>query len=257
MERQEIRFGFKETTKKDADGKVVNNEKGEPIKIPAHPPAIFPVPQLTLNRGPDKEENGKIIPTFLPVSDDLKAIMNSGDDKLISLCLEAINEVILKHAKIQLDDAIREGKNVWPKFEKQKDKDGKEVEIQVEPADNSWIDYDKLDLAYISKLPPATRGAQGIPEESWEAFAKDYKEIIVHHGKTPAQAEAGAKHFLNKFAIIRLNKPLLANMQKNLHLWYANSELKEDSNISKIYENLASKLETLLQADEDAIQASV
>lgn len=260
MQNQSIRFGFKETTKKDpVTGKIVKDEKGEPIKVPAHPPVVIDVPQFSLDiigeTEADEKGNGGGQPIYGATSQDLENIILSGDQKQINLILEAMNEVRLSHVKNQLDDAIRENKNVWPETEIVKDANGKEVEVIKAPADTSWLDLSKIEWSYIAALPPKQRGARGIPEETWEAFAKDYKAVIVEHGKTEEQAEAASKHFLNKFSIVRNNKKLLAALDRNLQLWYNGTTKQQE--FQEVYQNLQEKLNNLLAADEDVLVASV
>lgn len=252
METQEVRFGFKAKQKTDANGNPVKDEKGKVVMIPAPPAVMVPVPLFSLDPGPADEKGN---PTYLASSQDLQAILDSGDMKQVNLLLDAANEIKLKHVKLQLDEAIQENKDVWPKIRKDKDANGKEIEVIDQPADLSWLSLDKIDWKAIADLPPAQRGARGIPEEIWNAFAEDYKAVIVQHGKTAEQAEAAAKHFLNKFSIVRGNKKVLQALDRNLEIWIANTEKVDE--FTEVYQNLRQKLNTLINADEDVIVATV
>jgi hypothetical protein len=256
MENQSVRFGFKSKQKMDANNKPVKDEKGQVVMIPAPNPVVVDLPLFVLDVV-GQDEAGK--PIYGASSADIASLLESGDVKQIQTLLDAANEVIINHAKLQLDDALRENKDVWPKIEKQTVKiDGKdqEVEVEVEPADLSWLDFKKLDWSYIAALPPKQKGARGIPEETWNAFAEDYKTVVMEHGgKTEEQAEAASKHFLNKFAIVRSNKKLLQALDRNLTLWAANT--KKADELAEVQQNLQKKLNELLAADEDVLIASV
>lgn len=234
MEMQEVKFGFKETTKRipDVTGKLVpaKDEKGNEIKIPAPKSVSLSIPQFS-------------------TKEDLLAIANSEDEKQVKLAVEALNAVILAQVKEQIEDARKEEADLWTG---QEEDDKGNI---TKSADGSFLDMAKLEWSYIAALPPGTRGAQAIPEEEWNDFAADYKTVIVHHGKTSDQAEAGAKLLLKKFAPVKMNKKVVGALKENLLVWYANSS--EASRFQKIYENLLGKANTLMQADEEAIVAAV
>lgn len=236
MNLQPVRFGFKETKKKDAAGNIVKDAKGEDVRIPAPEALTLSIPQFS-------------------TAEDLMAIAQSGDEKQIKLALEGMNAIIIGQAKAQVDEARTEGKAMWPVFSTSKDANGKDVQTLESEADLSWLDVGKLDWGYIAALPPSVRGGGGIPEETWEAFSADYQAVIIHHGKNENQAKMAANIFLKKFAPVKGNKPLLQALQHNLELWFGNTSQGEQ--LQEVYKSLATKLNTLLQADEDAIVASV
>ena len=193
------------------------------------------------NDEPVKDENGKVkklpadppitikVPQFENAADALE-IFTKNDEKEVKLALDALNEMLLSNAKAQIDEdrvAARE----------------------------KGIDPEKLSWTFIANLPPATRKGTAIPDEVWDAFAKDYIETIVHHGKTQAQAEMGAKFLVRKMYPVKDNKRVVEGLQKNLQIWYANTPSAED--FQAVYENLMSRANTLLAADIDVLAAAV
>ena len=184
----DIKFGFKETDKKDENDKKVIGEDGKVVKVPA-PEAIEgkPVPQLELT--------------------DVQEILNKGDQKEIKLLLEALNAKILEACKDQI---------------------GEDGETSREKIRADGFNLEQLSWNYIANIPPGVRGGAGIAKEVWDAFKEDYIGVMLHHGKTAEKAELGAKLLLQKLQPIKLNKKALSGLQQNLFVWQANTKNGED-----------------------------
>jgi hypothetical protein len=168
--------------------------------------------------------------------DDVVALINGeGQDddtkaKVRGLILEALNNVIIEQAR----DAVND---------------------DTEGVREKGIPADSVDFTKIALMPPAQRRGSAIPDEVWEAFIADYTEVMQHHGKTKEKAEMGAKLLSKKFQAVKGNKKVIAALKDNLSTWFANSEKAEE--FQQVYETLATKADTLLAADEEALLAAV
>jgi hypothetical protein len=223
------KFYFKSKKEKDDNGNVVmvkevkevKNKEGVVVEV---------------------RETGKMIEKIIPAPEpieveiplltleDVVAILNGGDEKEIKLILEACNNIILEQARDQVNDPdanVRE----------------------------NGLNTEALSWKTIAYLPPATRKGSAIPDETWEAFEKDYVSVMVHHGKTEEKAKMGAKLLVKRYQPVKTNKKVIKALKENLSTWFANSEKAED--FADVYETLAQKADTLLEADEDAILAAV
>lgn len=101
----------------------------------------------------------------------------------------------------------------------------------------------------IANQPREDRRASTIDTETWEAFAKDYQEVMP--GVTAKSAEAVANAtivFLKKFSIVKTNKDVLAKLKEQLGLYMEHSKNAEQ--FSEIIELLLKKVDTYLGADD-------
>jgi hypothetical protein len=109
---------------------------------------------------------------------------------------------------------------------------------------------------FIANIPPKERRGGGIPKETWEAFAKDYVEVMpAVTGKTAEQVGNAGKIFLNKFSAVKTNKPVLKVLKDQLALYAANTPNAET--FVDCIEFLGNKVDTLLAADEAALLANL
>lgn len=168
--------------------------------------------------------------------DDVAALINleGADDatktKVHALIVEALNDVILG----QVRDAVGN---------------------DVEAARDGKLPADTYDFVKIAILPPAERRGSGIADEIWDGFMADYVEVMQHHGKTKEKAEMGAKLLRQRFSAVKGNKNLIGALKQNLSTWYANTEKGED--FQTVYELLATKADSYLATDEEALLAAV
>lgn len=212
-------------------------------------PQTPPVPQKTkfffksrkeVQKQPDGTEKEVTLPKPETVELDLNssmidlpkliAILQSNDEKQISLVLESVNSQILAQARSLVDE-------------------------DPEKARKDGIDLTQLSWEFIANIPPATRRGGGIADEVWEAFILDYTGVMQHHGKTKEKAETGAKLLSRRFAPVKDQKKIIKALQENLMVWYTNTAKAED--FQQVYETLMSKADTLLARDEDALMAAI
>jgi hypothetical protein len=214
------KFFFKKRKEKDATGAVVM------------------VNEVDKDGKPTGKMVEKVIPAAEPVDIEIPLltlsgvaeILNGGDEKQSKLIVEAVNNVILEQAR----DAVNNN---------------------PEEVRKNGIDATTLTWAHIANLPPAQRKGPGISEETWEAFKADYISVMQHHGKTKEKAETGAKLLAARFQPVKLNKTVVRALKDNLSTWFANTASAEE--FQDVYESLASKADTLLEQDEDALAAAV
>ena len=88
-----------------------------------------------------------------------------------------------------------------------------------------------------------------IAAETWEAFAKEYLEIMpALTGKTPDQLGNAIQVYLKKFAIVKTNKPVLSKLRDQLTIFVENTKNGED--FADIIELLQGKLELYLNSND-------
>ncbi len=108
---------------------------------------------------------------------------------------------------------------------------------------------DQLSWDFISKLPKAQRGT-GIAKEIWEAFIKDYVEVMPAAANKELEAIGKqAKIIANKFAMSKTNRPVLEYMIGMLAIYADNSERAEE--FVQCQDFLLSKIESFLNFTEE------
>jgi len=112
--------------------------------------------------------------------------------------------------------------------------------------------YDQCNWEAIANMPEAEKRGRGIAKEIWEAFAKDYMAIMpAITGKTPEQIALAAKLFLNKYAAVKTQKPIIGKLKEQLAIYANNSNNAE--NFEDCIKFFDEKAEALLLADEQAL----
>jgi hypothetical protein len=107
--------------------------------------------------------------------------------------------------------------------------------------------FDQVGWHAIATAPRAERAK--IADEVWEAFAKDYIEIMPGlTNKTLDNVTNATQVYLKKFAQVKTNKPILKKLQEQLTIYVDNSKKVED--FSEILELLIGKLDTYLKAND-------
>lgn len=219
--RTRTRFFFKKTKKKDVNGNVVQQEvKDEKTGKISMQDVEIPAP-------PAVELDLKLLDLAGIVN-----IINSQDEKQHKLLIEAANNIILEQAKEQVNQ-------------------------DLDSARTNGLDDEELTWAAIAALPPSQRKGAAIADEVWEAFQKDYVAVMVQHGKDEKAAQTGAKLLSKKYAAVKTNKKLVEKLKGNLSVWFTNTTEANQETFKEVYEMLASKAETLLEADEDALLKSI
>ena len=88
-----------------------------------------------------------------------------------------------------------------------------------------------------------------ISAETWEAFAKEYLEIMpALTNKSPEQLGNAIQVYLKKFAIIKTNKKVLEKLKEQLTIFVENTKNGED--FADILELLQGKLELYLNSND-------
>jgi hypothetical protein len=191
----ETKFNFKARKITDSEGKEIGKTKKQPsllINLP-QPTAMEAAEFLMLEDATD--EKGAVVV-----------------NKVKSLILDAIQEIVRNQAKNQLDDLI--------------DSFGADETLTVSAES---IDYDKLSLDYIANLPPAQRGARAIPDEDWESFFADYLQVMVAATGKP---EAKIKNHLDLFkkpTRVKNNKDALNVLVEQIDVYLTASQAVEDT----------------------------
>ena len=172
-----------------------------------------------------KDENGKEIgkakkqPSLIvnlpqPTKKTIVQVLESDDpahSKLQALFMGTIYGIVRDQGKAQLDEVI----------------DGFGMEDRTVTADN--LDYDKLDLIYISNLEPAQRGARAISEEEWNAFFEDYTNVMVQATGKPLEKIKNHIDLFRKPTRIRNAKDMLQVLVQQLDIYLTKSGQLEDT----------------------------
>ncbi len=177
-----------------------------------------------------KDDLGNKRPTVelklpVPSVEGLIAIMNTGG-KQLDLLLSAAADVIIAQARSILNDN--------------------------ESMIGENFPFEQCSWSAIANMPESEKRGRGIAKEVWEAFAKDYIEVMPSiTGKTADQVGLAAKLFLNKYSAIKTQKPVINKLREQLAI-YANNSSNAEQFLDCI-KFLDEKAETLLQADETAM----
>lgn len=111
---------------------------------------------------------------------------------------------------------------------------------------------EKVLWPYIANLPKAERRGGGISKETWEAFSKDYIDVMPGAtGKTEEQVGRAASLFIDKFNKVKTNKKVLAVLKDQLGI-YANNSAKAEE-FAACIEFLSNKADNLLTADDSKL----
>ncbi len=110
------------------------------------------------------------------------------------------------------------------------------------------LDLSKLTFAAIAAMPKESRAAPEIPEEVWNSFFEDYKQVLVSTGKEPARAAKHVILFKSHFRTCKFDKPALTVLRDALNLWAAKTENMEDN--KDVFEFLTNKVNKYLNAEE-------
>jgi hypothetical protein len=109
------------------------------------------------------------------------------------------------------------------------------------------VPLDKLTWDAIATAPRAER--KTIADEVWEAFAKDYIDVMPGvTGKSVEAVTNATVVFLKKFTIVKTNKEVLAKLKEQLGLYMEHSKKAEE--FAEVLELLTSKVDTYLKAND-------
>jgi len=125
-----------------------------------------------------------------------------------------------------------------------------------EDISQSNFPLDKVLWEYIANLPKAERRGGGISKETWEAFSDDYVGVMPSvTGKSAEQVSNAAKILMNKFNLVKTNKPVLKLLKEQLAV-YINSSPNAET-YQECVEFLLNKADALLNMDEAALLANL
>lgn len=109
------------------------------------------------------------------------------------------------------------------------------------------VPWDKFTWDAIANAPRAER--RTISDEVWEAFAKDYIEVMPSvTGKSVEAVTNATVVFLKKFTIVKTNKPVISKLKDQLGLYMEHSKNAEQ--FAEVLEMLVSKADALLAAND-------
>jgi hypothetical protein len=103
--------------------------------------------------------------------------------------------------------------------------------------------------SFIANMPKADRRSSSIDPAVWEAFAKDYIEVMPAITNKSVEAVTNATVvYLKKFAIVKTNKDVLAKLKDQLSLYLEHSKNAEQ--FAEILDLLTSKADAYLGAND-------
>ena len=119
--------------------------------------------------------------------------------------------------------------------------------VQTSEENNAkTFDAGKFTWRAIATMPKEDRRSSSIPKEQWEAFGKDYAEVLTAvAGRTKEQIASALMVFQKKFSPVKTNKPVIKFLQTQLGLYLENSKNAEQ--FIDICEMLTKKAESLLE----------
>ena len=101
----------------------------------------------------------------------------------------------------------------------------------------------------IANMPKADRRSSAIDQAVWEAFAKDYIEVMPSvTGKSVEAVTNATIVYLKKFSIVKTNKAVLAQLKDQLALYLEHSKNAEQ--YVEILELLNAKADSFLSAND-------
>lgn len=119
----------------------------------------------------------------------------------------------------------------------------------------STLPVEQLAWEFIANLPKAQRGG-GIPKEVWEAFTKDYCEVMpAVTGKTLEQVANAAKILAGKLNAVKTNEPVLTLLVDQLAIYTENSPNIEEYQACVTF--LLDKAESYLNVSEEELLAKL
>ena len=101
----------------------------------------------------------------------------------------------------------------------------------------------------IANMPKADRRSSAIDASVWEAFAKDYIEVMPGvTGKSVEAVTNATVVYLKKFAIVKTNKDVISKLKDQLSLYLEHSKNVEQ--FQEILDLLISKADSYLSAND-------
>jgi hypothetical protein len=165
----------------------------------------------------------------VPSVEGICAILESGNEKAMSLLLEAVSDVVIARAR----DVINENETLT--------------------SDN--FDYSLVDWNTIANLEKEDRRS-AIPKEVWDDFQADYITVITSvTTSTKEQAATAAKIFGAKFAPIKTKKDVIGKLKLRLSVYMEHTTRAGD--FAEIVELLFKRADVLIAAKEVNLEDSL
>ena len=118
-----------------------------------------------------------------------------------------------------------------------------------EKASQANFDISKTLWAAIANMPKADRRSSSIDTAVWEAFAKDYIEVMPSvTGKSVEAITNATVVYLKKFSMVKTNKDVLGMLKTQLSLYVEHSKNAEE--YADILELLTAKADSYLNAND-------
>jgi hypothetical protein len=114
------------------------------------------------------------------------------------------------------------------------------------------LNVKKLTLEYLANQPKAVRTGGGISKEVWEAFAKDYTDVMqAATGKSQDAVTNAAKLFVAKFNPVKTQKKVITFLRDQLAVYTSATPNLDD--FADCVAFLDKKAEDLLNMNEEAL----
>lgn len=118
-----------------------------------------------------------------------------------------------------------------------------------EKISQATFDVSKILWTTIANMPKADRRSSAISTEVWEAFAKDYIEVMPSvTGKSVEAVTNATVVFLKKFSIVKTNKEVISKLKDQLALYMEHT--KNADQFTEILELLVNKADSYLSAND-------
>lgn len=188
--------------------------------------------------GRTKKQPSVVASLPVPTPAEVQDFLADAESPVSKVIMSAISAVIYNAAREQFDDVI-DGFG---------DDDTKEVNA-------GFLDYDKLDFAFLASLPPSARASSALTEEDWVAFYEDYLQVMV---AATGKEEARIKNHINLFKKplkAKTNKDVLGVLIDQLDIYLASSANLEDTGDAA--GRLRNKFAKWLSEPEKAVDLSI
>lgn len=144
--------------------------------------------------------------------------------KVDELIVDSINSVAIDYVKNLFDD------------------------IGLEKVRVEGIDPELYDFSLIAMLPPSTRGATGIDDDTWDDFEQDYVSVMTQHGIEEKRAQVGASILKNKLVKVRQSIDALKQFEQRIQMWYGHTSKGET--LAAVYTYLNARVQKFIVANE-------
>lgn len=211
---KEVKYFFKTTKVKDADGKVIGEGRKHPDVV-----AVLPMPSM--------ESIHHFLNCYKQVGEDGKT--PTLESKVAEMLVDQIHDLIVQAGRSQINDFLEN--NPEGTFS----------------ATN--FDLAKMTLEYIATLDRGSRGAWAPSDEELAAFNEDYTNVFVYEVQyDPKKVKVHCDQYAKGFTKIKSDKIALGKMQEFLTVWASKTAAMDTH--SQTYEWLAARLNKYLKAEE-------